>query len=110
MIDVERLRHLAAFVEDHGIGVGDHSDAPFIREVAEELVTLRERVKALEAALEPFAGEVKTLQPWQGADGWDGSIDDCPLHLFSRSWHGNVGPTVGDCRRALALLSEAPPS
>lgn len=57
-------------------------------------------------ALKPFADEVKTLQPWMGADGHDGAIEDCPLWKFSRCWHGGVGPTVGDCRRAAELLAE----
>lgn len=36
----DRLRYVAEFMEDHGIGVGDHCDAPTLVEAAGELERL----------------------------------------------------------------------
>jgi hypothetical protein len=39
--DPKRLRHLADFMDDYGFGVGDHNDAPFLRDVADRLEAAR---------------------------------------------------------------------
>ena len=38
----DRLRYIAEFMEDHGIGVGDHCDAPTLVEAASKLESLEE--------------------------------------------------------------------
>ena len=43
----ERLRDLADFLDDHGIGMGDHSDRPLIEAAANELERLRAALEML---------------------------------------------------------------
>lgn len=43
----QRLRLIADFMEDHGIGVGDHCDAPTLKHAADEIERLRELVNSL---------------------------------------------------------------
>jgi hypothetical protein len=77
------------------------------RELLAEVERLEAERDELRAAMKPFADEVKSLQPWQSADGYDGPIADCPLHLFTRCWRGDAGATVGDCIKVAALLAKA---
>lgn len=72
--------------------------------MADGLDWAEDRIAALEKALKPFASEVRGVDLSTGADGWDGVIADCPLHLYSRCWNGNIGVTVGDCLHASELL------
>ncbi len=45
----ERLRDLADFLDEHGIGMGDHSDRPLIEDAADTIERLRAAVVAAEA-------------------------------------------------------------
>jgi hypothetical protein len=39
--DPKQLRSIAEFMDDHGIGRGDHNDAPHVRSAADEIERLR---------------------------------------------------------------------
>ncbi len=113
--------------KEDGVCVGDHTAVTLAKDVANQIerlvsenwslgqdqnfewANMKEERDKLRAALKPFADEVKDLQPWQGADGHEGAVEDCPLWKFTRSWHGDFGPTVGDCLNAAKILKESPP-
>lgn len=61
-----------------------------------ENAQLRARVAELEAALQPFA---------EWAKGWHANWPD---HLPVNETKTDDSPTLGDCRRAAALLKAAP--
>lgn len=68
------------------------------RNAEQENAAFRERVKELEEALTPFADHGSVL-----SDGPALDIDDSEP-IGSEKWHG---PSVGNCRRAAAVLAKA---
>jgi hypothetical protein len=63
-----RLRQIADFLDDHGIGMGDHSDAPVLHAAADLLDAQRAAVAGLVAAAERILngrkGQKERIQEW----------------------------------------------
>ncbi|MDS1141768.1 hypothetical protein RE432_15105 [Pusillimonas sp. SM2304] len=79
---------------------GPAPSIPAMRDAADEISLLRQRVSALESALQPFATE---FMDWTGVGCWDDmTVED----MYSHAPGENAGITFGDLRRAASLLEK----
>lgn len=106
---VAHVRRLVAEVEDYAAKERLRRDN--FKAAVDRAEQLASRVKALEAALKPFAEYAAIV--WDGAHATNPIGDACPPKNLTGpdQWrNAKPLPTLGDCRRALALLSEVSPS
>ena len=96
---IERLR---THFDDCPARIGDTSATrPLLTEAADEITALRDRVAALEGALEPFVREADDAGAWH--------LPDDMLWQVASGEENTTGMllTVGDFRNARSILSRA---
>lgn len=74
---------------------------PTESDLARDLLAARQRIAALEAALEPFAEYARRMDGFSPPDA-----DDSPLcdHYICAGVKPIAAPTLGDCRKAMEVL------
>jgi hypothetical protein len=93
-----RLRTLAAFLDDHGVGMGDHSDTPTYHAAADRLEALAGEVERLRAAVDDVQrrAEASRLAEHQALAIRDGYANSAAALRAALS---SVMAAAGTCRR-----------